>query len=433
MRYLFVLVCVLYVGSAGAEGFSFNFPESKAAADSCQRDIDALPCCLGVAEKHESTNEGLEDLMKIREEVAALKKQWSASGIVFNETHFATVVKCNGHYCKFSREQKGDQVTGDSNVFLDDLEEKEFSTFYGVPGKHGEANGKAFLLYDGVKPAHSLFIHPPGNGNAFVRYALNRGYKRFKAKVGLAVLGKPDGYRDSPKSSVSLVVFKVYGDDKLLWESKPMQAFGTWLDCDVSITGVNVLRLTTEALGSHGSAHATWIMPVLESVGNQKDEMQLKINFKQRFHAKDVITYHPNGQKKSEGNLKDNKKHGRWAWWYENGQKEREASYRNGQAEGLWVSWYPDGQKESEIYYKNGQYDGVTTLWRNNGLKKINEHWKDNKKDGLQTYWRKNGEKSEERFTNGEPDGLWTEWDQDGNKTLEVHYKDSKEVSRKEF
>ena len=42
------------------------------------------------------------------------------------------------------------------------------------------------------------------------------------------------------------------------------------------------------------------------------------------------IDYRGNGQKKSEGNYKDDKYDGKWTNWYENGQKRVEANYKNG-------------------------------------------------------------------------------------------------------
>jgi len=54
---------------------------------------------------------------------------------------------------------------------------------------------------------------------------------------------------------------------------------------------------------------------------------------------KDVTTYHPNGQKESEGNLRDDKKHGLWTEWHENGQKASESHYKNGKLDGLRTWW----------------------------------------------------------------------------------------------
>jgi len=168
------------------------------------------------------------------------------------------------HHFPFICEWEGDDPQASDGVFLDDLQEVEFGTIYNAVTKHGYGSNNSVILYNGVKPSHSLFIHPPGGGTAFVRYDLNGAYERLRGKVGLASLRKPDGSLNQTDKSASPVIFKVFGDDELLWESKPIQAFGSWLDCDVSIAGVNNLRLTTEALGSNNAAHATWIMPELK-------------------------------------------------------------------------------------------------------------------------------------------------------------------------
>ena len=99
--------------------------------------------------------------------------------------------------------------------------------------------------------------------------------------------------------------------------------------------------------------------------------------------GKDVTTYHPNGQKESEGSLRDNKEHGLWTWWYENGQKWR------------------------EIHYKDGSMV-------------------------LETHWRENGQKSEGKYKNGKL-VLETHWYENGQKSEEIHYKNGKEIIRKEL
>ena len=61
--------------------------------------------------------------------------------------------------------------------------------------------------------------------------------------------------------------------------------------------------------------------------------------------------YHENGQLKSEGNFKDNKKEGLWKWYYENSQLKYEGIFKDGKQEGLWKWYYENGQLEKEINY----------------------------------------------------------------------------------
>ena len=168
--------------------------------------------------------------------------------------------------------------------------------------------------------------------------------------------------------------------------------------------------------------------------------------------GKDVTTtYHPNGQKESEGNLKDNKKDGLWTEWYENGQKDEEGHWKNGEQNGLRTEWYENGQKEAELYYKNDKLvsasvwkpdgepcpitkivdgSGIVATYDENGQKWWEGHHKDGQFDGLVTWWHENGQKAVEiHWKNGKLDGLWTHWDKIGKKASEIHYKNDKLVS----
>ncbi|MDB4556762.1 hypothetical protein N9005_05855, partial [Akkermansiaceae bacterium] len=65
--------------------------------------------------------------------------------------------------------------------------------------------------------------------------------------------------------------------------------------------------------------------------------------------------WHKNGQKQTEGNYKDGKKHGPDVWWYENGQKEAEGNYKDGKPHGIVFNWHENGQKRTEINHKDNK------------------------------------------------------------------------------
>jgi len=65
--------------------------------------------------------------------------------------------------------------------------------------------------------------------------------------------------------------------------------------------------------------------------------------------------YWPNGQKKSEGTYKDDKRDGLWTEWHENGQKYKELTYKDGKWDGLYTRWLENGQKWFEGTYKDGE------------------------------------------------------------------------------
>ena len=66
-------------------------------------------------------------------------------------------------------------------------------------------------------------------------------------------------------------------------------------------------------------------------------------------------SWYENGQKKSEGNFKDGKRHGLSTQWYENGQKQMEGNWKDGNMHGLWISWNEDGTELFRFTYKDGE------------------------------------------------------------------------------
>ena len=118
------------------------------------------------------------------------------------------------------------------------------------------------------------------------------------------------------------------------------------------------------------------------------------------------------------GNMKDGKKEGKWADWYENGHKKQETTFKDGKLDGLVTAWYENGQKSSTINY--GIYDNwEITEWYENGQKRLEGNYKDGKQDGLWTYWYENGPKKEEgTWKDGKQDGKHTQWDEKGIKTV---------------
>ncbi len=178
-----------------------------------------------------------------------------------------------------------------------------------------------------------------------------------------------------------------------------------------------------------------------------------------------VTTYHPNGNKKSEKNYKNNKPHGLYTEWYENGNKKSKKNYKDGTKHGLETNWSADDQNATEItwidglkrkeckrkgskkelvtkWYKNGQKRMEGTLsndkrhglethwWDENGWKKWERTWKDGKKHGPGTYWYESiitlspYKYKEENYKNDKKHGVFTWWHENGQKKHEMNYKD---------
>ncbi|MBA4020508.1 MAG: hypothetical protein C0483_25385 [Pirellula sp.] len=144
-------------------------------------------------------------------------------------------------------------ITGEpaASVYLDDLQELSFRGDRFV-SKHGMYTGGTELKWHGGKPEHSLFTHPHNEtGLAQVEYHLGGACETFTATVGM--VAKPQ----------TPLVFRVYGDGKLLWESPAQALPDVGLDCSVDVRGVQQLRLEVFCNGAYDFAYAVWIDPKL--------------------------------------------------------------------------------------------------------------------------------------------------------------------------
>jgi antitoxin component YwqK of YwqJK toxin-antitoxin module len=76
---------------------------------------------------------------------------------------------------------------------------------------------------------------------------------------------------------------------------------------------------------------------------------------------------------------------------YDNGVKQYEGAVKNGKREGKWAYWYNNGSPWSECEYKEGRKDGRTTVWYENGYKRYEGFYKDDERSGKWTYWDEKG------------------------------------------
>ena len=70
------------------------------------------------------------------------------------------------------------------------------------------------------------------------------------------------------------------------------------------------------------------------------------------------IFYYPNGQKSSEGTLRDGKPDGYWKSYNEQGTLVSEGNRKNFELDSVWTFYAPNGLKISEITYQNGIKNG---------------------------------------------------------------------------
>ncbi len=90
----------------------------------------------------------------------------------------------------------------------------------------------------------------PGHGRA--GWNLRGRFQRLRGWVGLA---EPD--------TAGVVVFRVFADGQLLWESGEFNARTRPKELELDLWGVDMLELDVDSLGDHYSDSAVWIDPRL--------------------------------------------------------------------------------------------------------------------------------------------------------------------------
>lgn len=148
----------------------------------------------------------------------------------------------------------------DGQVFLSDLQETSASVvtgwYFGKKGKMGNSNYKNDpISANGVPSPNGINMTPPERSKATAVYALDRNYAVFESRVAIC---------DTSKDRASApAIFKVYGDDRLLWQSQPIQKTKIIEDCKVDIRNVAKLTLEVECPKVNLYLHAVWIEPRL--------------------------------------------------------------------------------------------------------------------------------------------------------------------------
>jgi len=142
--------------------------------------------------------------------------------------------------------QSAKQEPDTGAVYLSDLQGTEIR---GVPGQ------AQTISVNDVTSAHGFMLHPDRDTKtAHVAYTIGG---RFGWLVGSV------GVNDSvPDRAEAPLVFKVYGDGKVLWQSRPLQKRAESDAFKVNVTAISKLALSVETAETKW-AHAVWIEPRL--------------------------------------------------------------------------------------------------------------------------------------------------------------------------
>lgn len=132
-------------------------------------------------------------------------------------------------------------------VFLSDIEPSSASAGWGGSPKMDKSIDNGPLIIGEKTYSKGFGTHAVSD----IEYCLKGYYKTFFAEVGMDIY--------SLKYKYGSVIFQVFGDNKLLWESGVMKYSDPAKPVEIDISGVNKLRLHVDGAGDGISYdHANW-------------------------------------------------------------------------------------------------------------------------------------------------------------------------------
>lgn len=146
-------------------------------------------------------------------------------------------------------------------------------------------------------------------------------------------------------------------------------------------------------------------------------------------------SWYSNGQIKSNGNYKNNKKDGKWTNYYKSGQIRSVLEITNDTLNGKFIKYYENGQINLEGSFVMGKENGESKEFYESGQLKSETNYTNGLKDGMSTIWHVNGQKSSQGlYSNNEKvKDSWKYWDKEGNSIKAPNKSEKKgvfEVSR---
>lgn len=124
-----------------------------------------------------------------------------------------------------------------------------------------EGHDKRPVVFAGEDFANSISVAAPPRGKASVSYRLRAEYGGLRAA---AVVPERSGSAQQERVAIPLT-FRVFGDDRLLWESHPFQIAGTGQTCFVGVAGIDKLTLEVES-AADGPVETAWLTPLLTPI-----------------------------------------------------------------------------------------------------------------------------------------------------------------------
>ncbi len=145
---------------------------------------------------------------------------------------------------------------GPPRMYLADHPEKLVINAYGNLGKNGDLGYEdKKVSIKNKKYLHSLSQHAKQGGHTRLVYQVGMRFKTLAGSVGINDTAKP-----KPASAIS---FKILGDGKEIWASKPQQNPGASEPFQLDISGVEELELQVHCPGANAYGQAVWMDPLM--------------------------------------------------------------------------------------------------------------------------------------------------------------------------
>ncbi len=165
---------------------------------------------------------------------------------------------------KATPENQKSTVSANSQ-WLSELTEFDVRVADGRFAKNGNlgytAGNSSRIKFQGKESAHGISTCPVPGDCAIAKFNLPEGSQTFITAAALNDSAGASGARPGFGRINSAITFQVLGDDKVLWESKPVDIARNAQECKVDVTGVKVLELRVNCPGTFVNAHAVWLEP----------------------------------------------------------------------------------------------------------------------------------------------------------------------------
>ncbi|MDA9328498.1 toxin-antitoxin system YwqK family antitoxin [Flavobacteriales bacterium] len=163
-------------------------------------------------------------------------------------------------------------------------------------------------------------------------------------------------------------------------------------------------------------------------VANEVDENNLKQGHWIYTNKMKNLPNYKEEQVVEEGDYSDDKKTGKWFFYFNNDKVKHILTYKDNHPDGLAVFYYKNGNKREEGTWKNNKWIGAYKYYYKNG--NIRNDWSYNQtgqRTGVQKYYHENGQLMiEGAWVNGKEAGTIVEYYDDGSVKAERNYMNGK-------